>query len=102
MNDATGLQCPNCATTMLEVDRSGVSIDACPTCRGVWLDRGELDKILALESQAAGDDDFLSEVQGKREDHSGRGGGRESGSHGGKQSGKRRKRGMLEDLFDFG
>ena len=37
--------CPNDGATLLMTDRQGVEIDYCPTCRGVWLDRGELDKI---------------------------------------------------------
>ena len=35
------LLCPNCNTSMQNVNRSGVEIDMCPSCRGVWLDRGE-------------------------------------------------------------
>lgn len=38
--------CPNDQTTLVMADRQGVEIDYCPTCRGVWLDRGELDKII--------------------------------------------------------
>lgn len=41
------MNCPTCPDTMLVMaDRSGVEIDYCPKCRGVWLDRGELDKII--------------------------------------------------------
>lgn len=40
------LLCPNCNTSMQAVNRSGVELDMCPQCRGVWLDRGELEKIL--------------------------------------------------------
>ena len=40
------MQCPVDATTLLLSERQGVEIDYCPQCRGVWLDRGELDKIL--------------------------------------------------------
>ena len=40
------MQCPNCATTLTMSERQGIEIDYCPSCRGVWLDRGELDKIL--------------------------------------------------------
>jgi Zn-finger nucleic acid-binding protein len=36
--------CPNSALVM--TDRQGIEIDYCPSCRGVWLDRGELDKII--------------------------------------------------------
>ncbi|MCU0710889.1 MAG: zf-TFIIB domain-containing protein [Pirellula sp.] len=41
--------CPVCSqTTLLMTERQGVEIDYCPKCRGVWLDRGELDKLIAL------------------------------------------------------
>lgn len=41
------MNCPVCVQTTLTVtERQGVEIDFCPKCRGVWLDRGELDKIL--------------------------------------------------------
>ncbi len=38
--------CPQCKVTLTIADRQGIEIDFCPNCRGVWLDRGELDKIL--------------------------------------------------------
>ena len=41
------LLCPNDNGSMQSVQRSGVEFDICPTCRGVWLDRGELEKLLA-------------------------------------------------------
>jgi uncharacterized protein len=40
------MRCPTDDTTLVMSERSGVEIDYCPECRGVWLDRGELDKIL--------------------------------------------------------
>lgn len=40
------MKCPNCNETLVIADRQGVEIDYCPNCRGVWLDRGELDKII--------------------------------------------------------
>ncbi|MCU1635775.1 MAG: hypothetical protein JWQ68_1014 [Cryobacterium sp.] len=40
------MKCPNDSTTLVMSERAGVEIDYCPECRGVWLDRGELDKIL--------------------------------------------------------
>ena len=41
------MKCPsNCDTPLLMTERIGIEIDYCPTCRGVWLDRGELDKII--------------------------------------------------------
>jgi Zn-finger nucleic acid-binding protein len=41
------MKCPHCPeTTLVMADRQGIEIDYCPQCRGVWLDRGELDKLL--------------------------------------------------------
>lgn len=40
------MRCPNCEETLVMSERQGVEIDYCPKCRGVWLDRGELDKII--------------------------------------------------------
>ncbi|MEV1131768.1 zf-TFIIB domain-containing protein [Agromyces sp. NPDC049794] len=40
------MQCPNDGSVLVMSERSGIEIDYCPTCRGVWLDRGELDKIV--------------------------------------------------------
>ncbi|GBD40788.1 hypothetical protein HRbin39_00157 [bacterium HR39] len=50
------LLCPNCAEGMREVERHGVRIDVCPKCRGVWLDRGELEKLLEAAAAGAGGD----------------------------------------------
>jgi Zn-finger nucleic acid-binding protein len=51
------MNCPHCNVSLVMSERQGVEIDYCPQCRGVWLDRGELDKILerqaALEQRAA-------------------------------------------------
>ncbi len=50
------MKCPHDGAVLTMSERSGVEIDYCPECRGVWLDRGELDKILdraAAESSAA-------------------------------------------------
>ena len=43
---AHGLLCPNCRVDLVMSERQGIEIDYCPKCRGVWLDRGELDKII--------------------------------------------------------
>jgi uncharacterized protein len=40
------MKCPNDSTTLVMSERAGVEIDYCPECRGIWLDRGELDKII--------------------------------------------------------
>jgi Zn-finger nucleic acid-binding protein len=101
------LRCPSCGTRLVEVERSDVLIDACPDCRGVWLERGELDKILVRERQLLArdpDDDFLAEVEGRpraprphdRLDHERERRDREQYHHK-----KRKRRSFLEDLFDF-
>lgn len=52
-----GMLCPVCRVGLAMSDRQGIEIDYCPQCRGVWLDRGELDKIIersvAAEAPAA-------------------------------------------------
>ena len=61
------MQCPSCGGELLELDRRGVRIDACRQCRGVWLDRGELDRIIERERQvvgAADDEEFIREMTG--------------------------------------
>ena len=47
------MQCPVDGETLLITERSGVEIDYCPRCRGVWLDRGELDKIIDAAAASA-------------------------------------------------
>jgi len=54
MTTASGpMQCPIDGTTLTMSERSGIEIDYCPTCRGVWLDRGELDKIIERNAAAS-------------------------------------------------
>jgi Zn-finger nucleic acid-binding protein len=68
-------------------DRSGVEIDYCPECRGVWLDRGELDKIIERSTV----DTRNYQDNGSRD---------KQYSH--KETGyKRKKKGLLGELFDF-
>jgi len=40
------MKCPKCKLTLSVCDRQGFAIDYCPQCKGIWLDRGELDKIV--------------------------------------------------------
>src|SRR3546814_2636715 len=47
-----GMLCPVCKVTLSISERQGVEIDFCPQCRGVWLDRGELDKIIERSETA--------------------------------------------------
>ena len=46
------MPCPIDGTALVPNERQGIEIDYCPTCRGVWLDRGELDKIIERSAQA--------------------------------------------------
>ena len=55
-NHSGPMACPVDGTTLVMSERSGIEIDYCPSCRGVWLDRGELDKIIernAADTQPA-------------------------------------------------
>ena len=45
------LRCPNCTTEMMLSNKNGVEIDHCPRCRGVWLDRGELEKLTSMQNK---------------------------------------------------
>jgi uncharacterized protein len=100
MSPGEPLRCPNDGSRLVELDRAGVLIDACPECRGVWLDRGELDKILVKERQlsmgSGADDDFFEEMEGRRSPQ------RQAPAPADPPAEKkRRRRGLLEDLFDF-
>jgi uncharacterized protein len=44
------MQCPVCDEKLRAIERSGIEVDICPGCKGLWLDRGELEKLIALES----------------------------------------------------
>lgn len=47
------MSCPVCRVPLAMSDRQGIEIDYCPQCRGVWLDRGELDKIIERSATPA-------------------------------------------------
>jgi Zn-finger nucleic acid-binding protein len=80
------MQCPIDGTPLVITDRSGVEIDYCPQCRGVWLDRGELDKIIDRAApQAAPPRPAPGGYQG---------------GHGGYHK-KKKRGGFLDELFDF-
>ena len=64
------MTCPSCGGELVELERSGVRVDACRNCRGVWLDRGELDKVVEHERRAVAavdddEDDFVREMTGR-------------------------------------
>jgi Zn-finger nucleic acid-binding protein len=97
-NPAAGMPCPVCKVPLVMSDRQGVEIDYCPQCRGVWLDRGELDKII---ERSAGDSRPAPAAppppQGARYDEP-RHGDRHHGDRDFRH-GKRRKS-FFEELFD--
>ena len=99
MNAKGRMMCPVCEVPLSMADRQGFEIDFCPDCRCVWLDRGELDKIIERsfgEQQPRGrrDDDDDGYRQGGRGRH---GGGHHGGGYG--KHGYRRKS-WLHELFD--
>jgi Zn-finger nucleic acid-binding protein len=58
------MKCPQDETVLQMSERQGIEIDYCPTCRGVWLDRGELDKIIERMTAQAAPTTPRSEVSG--------------------------------------
>ncbi len=56
MTSAHNMPCPICKVPLAMSDRQGVEIDYCPQCRGVWLDRGELDKLIERSDSPRGFD----------------------------------------------
>ena len=76
-------------------ERQGVEIDYCPSCRGVWLDRGELDKIIEKNSVAAAPVAPQPRDQGPWQDQQ-----RHSGHHGYGHKPYKRRKSFLEELFD--
>lgn len=87
------MKCPVCSdVTLVMADRQGIEIDYCPQCRGVWLDRGELDKVIersgAERPQSRG-----YEERGVRQ-HSYDPRGSEHYKH-------KKKKSILGELFDF-
>jgi Zn-finger nucleic acid-binding protein len=88
------MQCPIDGTELVMADRSGVEIDYCPQCRGVWLDRGEMDKIIErsaapIPPPSASRGGYDDEYRGDRGDRGDRGY-------------KKKSRGsLLGEIFDF-
>ena len=52
------MNCPNCNVTLVMSDKQGIEIDYCPECRGIWLDRGELDRIIERSAATPGISDY--------------------------------------------
>lgn len=89
------MKCPICNVDLQMTERQGVEIDYCPQCRGVWLDRGELDKIIersdAARTQGRHDDD--DHAFGEHREHG------DSDEHG--RHGQRKRQGFLSRMLDF-
>lgn len=96
------MKCPNDQTTLLISERQGIEIDYCPECRGVWLDRGELDKLIEKNASSSSterryendslrgsDSDYRQEYDTHRDS---------SYKH---SSHKKRRESFLGDIFDF-
>jgi hypothetical protein len=101
------MNCPQDGTQLQMTAREGVEIDYCPTCRGVWLDRGELDKIIdrseaehtsmhKSQIQDLRHDDDDNHRQERRYDHDDR-----KYDTRGHDRHKKKKEGFLGELFDF-
>lgn len=88
------MNCPACSETLLMTERSGVEIDYCPKCRGVWLDRGELDKIVERTDggSASARPEAYREIPRIKE---------EPGYPDSYYKPKKRKESFLGELFDF-
>lgn len=80
------MYCPSCGTSLVMSDRNGIEIDYCPSCRGVWLDRGELDKIVERSHGKSRPEVYRD---------------RDRDDHGGHNDRAKKKKGFLGDLFDF-
>jgi Zn-finger nucleic acid-binding protein len=63
------MDCPLCKVNLQLADRQGVAIDYCPQCRGIWLDRGELEKLLELSLAQAHSSTALNATQRREDDY---------------------------------
>lgn len=82
------MKCPNCNVALVMADRNGIEIDYCPDCRGIWLDRGELDKIIERSVQQPSTPQRNSYPD---KEH----------YYSDKDNYHKKKKGFLGDLFDF-
>jgi Zn-finger nucleic acid-binding protein len=89
------MQCPIDQTSLTMTERNGVEIDYCPKCRGVWLDRGELDKII---ERAAGAGPAVAGARAEPYRNRERDDDRDGDDE---RPGRRGRGSFLGDLFDF-
>jgi uncharacterized protein len=87
--------CPVCKVDLLLSEKQGIEIDYCPKCRGIWLDRGELDKI--VEKSANAEDNFRLKERNTNTNY------RDDDVDKYRSQGynKNKKKSFLGDLFDF-
>lgn len=94
------MDCPSCKTAnLLMTERLGIEIDYCPKCRGVWLDRGELDKIIERSSDVPSGSRTERQPAQYPNHHDS-----DPGYHDSQRGGyykKKKKEGFLSELFDF-
>jgi Zn-finger nucleic acid-binding protein len=104
------MNCPQCNVSLVMAERSGIEIDYCPQCRGVWLDRGELDKIIersaasqpsAPVQHAAPVQQQPSHYQPAPPQYAGHGGQHDSHQKHKQEHGYHKKKSILGELFDF-
>lgn len=93
------MKCPVCvAPDLMMTERQGIEIDYCPMCRGIWLDRGELDKIV----ERAAPSDSRAQRASRHANDEGYWNGAAGHDEYRRDREKRKKRGgLLSDLFDF-
>lgn len=95
------MKCPSWNETLLMTERQGIEIDYCPNCRGVWLDKGELDKIIEKSADQQAPEQSRQNPGSNPPYNQGSYGSGE-GHHGSKRSyNKHGRRGFLGHLFDF-
>ena len=100
-DNPAALVCPKCQGAMRAYERNGVTIDQCQECRGVFLDRGELDRLIDVEEQrSAAAPPPLAQQQPRYDDRSHRRDDDDDDWRGPKHGGKRRRGGLLSELFD--
>ncbi len=90
------MACPVDGASLVMSERAGIEIDYCPTCRGVWLDRGELDKIVERSAESAPPVQptrSAVDPRGHRDD-------RGRSYEGSDYPRRKRKKSFLEELFD--
>lgn len=96
------MKCPKCNETLIMADRQGIEIDYCPNCRGVWLDRGELDKIIERSaSYVKGPEPDQYRDEPKQYPQQGGHYPQQGGHYNDPYYKHKKKKGFLSDFFDF-